>query len=181
MRDIVLTAIIFSLLFFALKQPYVGVLLWSWVSYMNPHRLTWGFAFYFPFVQIIAIVTLLSLLFCKDIKKIPITGLTALWFVFFLWMTLTTALAVYPDAAWDYYVKVLKVMAPILLTMMLMYNRERINMLIWVIVFSIGFFGIKGGIFTLTSGGSARVWGPPELWATLPPMVQTAWLDGSGA
>ena len=161
MRDIVLTAIIFSLLFFALKQPYVGVLLWSWVSYMNPHRLTWGFAFYFPFVQIIAIVTLLSLLFCKDIKKIPITGLTALWFVFFLWMTLTTALAVYPDAAWDYYVKVLKVMAPILLTMMLMYNRERINMLIWVIVFSIGFFGIKGGIFTLTSGGSARVWGPP--------------------
>ncbi len=27
----------------------------------------------------------------------------------------------------------------------------------------------------------ASVWGPPELFATLPPIVQAIWLEGSGA
>lgn len=34
-------------------------------------------------------------------------------------------------------------------------------MLIWVIVLSLGYFGVKGGIFTITTGGGFRVWGPP--------------------
>ena len=23
-------------------RPFVGVLLWSWISFMSPHRLLWG-------------------------------------------------------------------------------------------------------------------------------------------
>lgn len=34
--------------------------------------------------------------------------------------------------------------------------------LLWVIVASIGFFGVKGGIFTIVTGGAFRVWGPPS-------------------
>ena len=33
-------------------------------------------------------------------------------------------------------------------------------MLIWVVAGSIAFFGVKGGLFTLQSGGAYRVWGP---------------------
>ena len=33
--------------------------------------------------------------------------------------------------------------------------------MIWVIAISIGFFGVKGGIFTILGGGSSRVYGPP--------------------
>src|SRR5690606_20423076 len=39
-------------------------------------------------------------------------------------------------------------------------TRERLHALIWVIVLSIGFYGAKGGVFTLLSGGGNRVYGP---------------------
>ena len=31
----------------------------------------------------------------------------------------------------------------------------------WVMALSIGFFGVKGGIFTVVGGGENMVWGPP--------------------
>lgn len=34
--------------------------------------------------------------------------------------------------------------------------------MLWVMFLSVGFFGIKGGIFTVLNAGSFRVWGPPE-------------------
>ena len=41
-----------------------------------------------------------------------------------------------------------------------MQTRERIKALIWVSVFSIAFFGIKGGIYTIAGGGVGMVLGP---------------------
>lgn len=40
-------------------------------------------------------------------------------------------------------------------------ERRHIELFIWVNVLSIGFYGLKGGIFTIMTGGSYRVWGPP--------------------
>ena len=40
-------------------------------------------------------------------------------------------------------------------------SRKQVDWMIWVIVFSVGIFGIKGGIFTILTGGTHRVWGPP--------------------
>ena len=37
----------------------------------------------------------------------------------------------------------------------------QINAFVWVLVLSIGFFGVKGGIFTIATGGVHRVYGPP--------------------
>jgi len=45
-------------------------------------------------------------------------------------------------------------------TMILMQSRERINQLVWVITLSIGFYGVKGGIFTVVHGGVYHVRGP---------------------
>jgi len=44
---------------------------------------------------------------------------------------------------------------------MLFNTRERLTLLVWDIVVSIGFFGVKGGVFTILTGGHYRVWGPP--------------------
>src|SRR3546814_119025 len=46
-------------------------------------------------------------------------------------------------------------------TMALMYKRERLQALIWIIVVSLGYFGAKGGLFTIVGGGTSHVWGPP--------------------
>ncbi|MCK5481680.1 MAG: putative O-glycosylation ligase, exosortase A system-associated, partial [Gammaproteobacteria bacterium] len=73
MRDIVLTIIFFGLLPLVFSRPYVGIYLWTWLGLMNPHRLTYGFAFDFPFAQIVAITTLISMFASKEPKQIPWT------------------------------------------------------------------------------------------------------------
>lgn len=160
MRDYAVFIAVFGLLPYILRHPYIGVLTWSWLSYMNPHRLGWGAAYDFPFAQIVAITLFTSLFFSREPKRLPMTGLVVLWMVFVVWMLITTLAAVYPDEAWIQLVKVLKIQLIIFLAMMIMGSAERIRMMIWVIFFSVGFFGIKGGVFTITTGGGARVWGP---------------------
>ncbi|SFF95115.1 putative O-glycosylation ligase, exosortase A system-associated [Neptunomonas qingdaonensis] len=161
MRDILIALIVFGSIPFILKRPYIGILMWAWLSYMNPHRLAYGFAYNMPFAQVIAVVLFAAIFFNrKDLQKIPIDGLMTAWIFFFLWMTLTTFFAIYPDFAQDYYIRVLKIQLLTFLTLMLINTQEKINKLIWVIVFSIGFYSIKGGVFTIISGGGYRVWGP---------------------
>jgi probable O-glycosylation ligase (exosortase A-associated) len=48
----------------------------------------------------------------------------------------------------------------VLLGLFLLQSRERIQWLVWVIVLSIGFYGVKGGIFTLRGSGAEHVLGP---------------------
>ncbi len=161
MRDLLILAIVFGSIPYVLKRPYIGVLVWAWLSYMNPHRLAFGFAQHFPFAYVIALVLLISMVFEKSRLRVPVTGLTALWGFFLLWICITTLFAVFPESASNQLTKVLKIQLITICTLMLMINRKRIDYLIWVIVVSIGFYGIKGGIFTLLGGGSYRVYGPP--------------------
>ena len=147
---------------FTLRKPHNGILLWSWLGYMNPHRLCYGFAYSMPFAQITAIVTMVSLLISNEKKRLPNNPIVYLLVIFIIWMGVTTIFAFEPEGANEQYIKVLKIQLPILLTMMLFNSRQRIEQLLWVIVISLGFFGTKGGVFTLLTGGGFRVYGPPS-------------------
>jgi len=160
MRDIALTIIFFGILPFVFSKPYVGIYLWNWFGFMNPHRLTWGFAYDFPFAQIIALVTLVSLFKSKEPKQVPWTRETVLLLVFVLWMLFTTFFAYHSDLAWEQWDKVWKIMLMIYVTMILITTRQKLDWLIWVVVLSLGFYGVKGGIFTILHGGAYRVQGP---------------------
>ncbi len=161
MRDYFLTAFIFGLLPLVFKRPWLGVLLWTWIGMMNPHRLTWGFAFSMPFAAIVGAVTLLALLLSKEPKHYPVTPVTVTLILLVLWMNVSYVFAInptsYPFAQWD---KVMKIQLFVVVTMIVMNAAERIRWLVWVATMSIAFFGIKGGIFTLTSGGGSMVLGP---------------------
>lgn len=161
MRDILVTAIVFGLIPYILKHPRIGIYTWSWLSYMNPHRLTWGFAYTMPFAQVVALVSMLAILFWREPKRIPVTGLTVLWMIFLGWMLITTIFSMYPDSAWVQYEKVMKIQLVTFLTILVIKTKQDINILVWVIALSIGFFGLKGGVFTLQTLGGYRVWGPP--------------------
>ncbi len=161
MRDILVTLVVFGLLPVVLMRPYVGVYLWSWLGYMNPHRLGWGFAYNFPFVQVAAIVTLLSMFFSKEPKSLPNSPLVVVWGLFVLWMCLATAVAIDPGHSVTELTRTLKIQLMILVTFLLINDKEKLHNLVWVVAISIGFFGIKGGFFTVATGGNFRVWGPP--------------------
>ena len=160
MRDIVVTLMVLATLPYILRYPWYGVLAWSWLSYMNPHRLTWGFAYDMPFAQIVAIVLLISMLISKEKKNLPKNSLVTVWAIFLVWLTFCAVQALYPDLAYEQLDKVLKIQLITFVTMLLMKDFERVNQLIWVIVFSMGFYSVKGGIFTLMTGGAFHVFGP---------------------
>jgi probable O-glycosylation ligase (exosortase A-associated) len=160
MRDIVVSVVIFGSLPFILWRPYIGVLVWTWIGFMNPHRLTWGFAYDMPFALIVALVTLVAMLSSREPKKIPWTRETVVLLIFIAWMLVTTIFAVYPDLAWVHFEKVVKILLMVYVTMILMQSKERINQLVWVIALSLAFYGVKGGIFTIANGGVYHVRGP---------------------
>ena len=76
MRDIAITALILGALPFVLRRPQLGVLMYVWISVMNPHRLTWGFAYELPFAQILAVATLVGVLLTREAKWPPMNSLT---------------------------------------------------------------------------------------------------------
>ena len=161
MRDILVSLIVFLALPFVLARPWIGVLLWSWLGYMNPHRLSWGFAYDFPFAQLVAATTLVGVVFARDRRWLPLHGVTVVWLAFIGWMTLTTFFALDSVEGWVGWEKAMKIQLFALLTVMLIRSRERLTVLIWIIALSLGFFGVKGGLFVLRGGGEWQVWGPP--------------------
>ncbi len=160
MRDLFVTAIIFGLLPFVFKRPWVGILLWSWLGYMNPHRLAYGFAYDFPFSMIVGLVTIVAFMASKEKKDMLWTRETIILLAFVGWMLFTTFFAFYPDLAWHQWNKVWKIMLMVLLTALVIKERRQLHWLIWVIALSFGFYGVKGGIFTILNGGVYRVQGP---------------------
>jgi putative inorganic carbon (hco3(-)) transporter len=162
MRDIVLSLIVAIALPMTLKFPEVGAYLWAWLSIMNPHKLTYGFAHTAPFAMLAAITTMVAFIFTKNRKPFPFSTITALYLLLIFWMTLTSFTAVgSPEIVWERWIFVFKIHVMMLITFMLLRGRKQINTLVWVIVVSVGYFGVKGGAFTIITGGSGRVWGPP--------------------
>jgi probable O-glycosylation ligase (exosortase A-associated) len=160
MRSFFLLLAIFALLPVAFLKPHVGILLWSWLAYMNPDELVWGAAQQVPFSMLVAVVTLLGWTFSREPKTIPINSVTILLVAFCIWIGVTTIFAILPDLAFKKWVLVMKMMLMTFVTMFLMQSRERIHVLVWVIVLAVGFFGVKGGIFFILTGGEYRIYGP---------------------
>jgi probable O-glycosylation ligase (exosortase A-associated) len=160
MRDLFVTLVVFGSLPYILSKPYVGIYMWSWLGYMNPHRLAWGFAYSFPFSLVVGIVTLVALAFSREPKKIPWTRESIVLLLLIIWMLVTTIFSLHPALAWLQMEKVAKIQLMIFLTMILINNREKIERLVLVIALSLGFYGINGGIFTVVHGGAYRVQGP---------------------
>lgn len=160
LRDLALILAMIGIVPLIFWRPYIGILAWSWISYMNPHRLTYGLAYNMPFAQIVAISLFLSMLFYRERLRLPWSGLLLIWLFYIFWMVLTAQMAIYPELANAFLGNVLKIQLITWLTLVLINSKERLVQLLWVIVGSIGFYSIKGGFFTLMTGGAFRVYGP---------------------
>ncbi|MCW5611009.1 MAG: putative O-glycosylation ligase, exosortase A system-associated [Rubrivivax sp.] len=162
LRDLALTAVFAVLLLMVFKHPAMGAYLWAWLGLMNPHKLTYGFAFTFPFAQVTALVTLLAVLFTKQKQKLPINGIVVILLLMVGWMTLTSFFAIAPrEDVIDRWVFVMKIQLMLLVTWMLVCDARQLRILVWVVTLSVAFYGIKGGVWTVVTGGGGRVWGPP--------------------
>ncbi|MEP6657200.1 MAG: putative O-glycosylation ligase, exosortase A system-associated, partial [Betaproteobacteria bacterium] len=160
MRDVLVLGLVFWGAAVAVVHPYVGVLAWTWVSIMNPHRLAWGFAVNFPVAMIVVIGTGLGLLLTRDRRRLRISAPVVVLLLFVLWMCFTSLMAIYPAETSVMFARVMKIMFMVVVAMAVFNTRKHIDQLVWVLVLSLGFFGLKGGVFTVLTGGTNRVWGP---------------------
>ncbi len=159
MRDIPIIISIVLIALIGLRRPWIGLLGWTWISLMNVHKLGWRVGS-LPLAALMAGCTLLGLIMTRD-KRSPFQGAApAVLLMFMLWMCVTYPMAFYPSDSYDMWNKVMKIDMMILVAIMLIRDRAQIVALTWVLVFSLGFYGVKGGIFTILTGGSFRVWGP---------------------
>lgn len=164
MRDLILLTVIVVALPFCVYRPWIGILVWSWLGYMNPHRLAWDFAYDYPFAQTVAAATLIGFSWYVVrgrglrgfLEGSELKLLLLLWFIY----TYTTALALVPVDAWEAWNQISKILLMVFLTAFLIDDEKKLRYLMLVITFSIGFYGVKGGAFSVLTGGQYRVWGP---------------------
>ena len=144
-------------------RPFVGVLLWSWISFMSPHKLLWGPASGLPWALIVITVTAIGCLMAREPKSFSLNPTTGCILAFMLCITLTSVTAMAPPSeVFHKWSIITKSMGVLLLTSWLLTTKERIHALVWIMVLSLAYFGIKGGGFTILHGGANRVEGPPD-------------------
>lgn len=160
MRDLLITLVVFGSLPFIFKKPYLGVIMWVWLSVMSPQTQAWGFAQSFPFAAIVAGTTMTAMLFNRIPKSIPANSVTFVLAAFTFWMCVTTIFAFEPERSYATWNQVMKIMLMTFVSLALIKTKEQIQQFIWIIVLSLGYYGVKGGIFTIASGGTSLVFGP---------------------
>lgn len=161
MRDLLVTAVFAVWALYSVRHTWIAVLLWTWISVMNPHQMAFGFARDAPFAAIAAGIVALSMLITKDKVKLPIRAPVIILAVMVAWMCVTTLFALNPEPAFEQFKKVMKIQIMTFAALAAINDRRKIDWFVWVVVGSIAYFGIKGGVFTLLGGGSQRVYGPP--------------------
>jgi len=160
MRDFVLVSAILVFLGLALRYPYAGVLTWGWLTIMNPHMMVYGFALGWPFNFGVALVTVAAWLVSGEKRRWPGDALPWLMVILVAWMTFNSCFAVEPAWSWPLWNRTVKIYAFVFLCLTMINNKARIHAMVWILVISIGFFGVKGGVFTILSAGANRVYGP---------------------
>ncbi len=167
MRDFFVAAIILGSMPICLFSPYWGVLMWYWVSYFNPHRFTWSFAYDLPVAFLVAVPTLAGTLFArKSMRSLAVREsllLMALWgwyIVTYIYATGVPLFASHMQDAQYEVVHISKILLMSFVMILVISTRERLRGVMLVTAVSLGLLAVKGTLFGLRTGGESRVWGP---------------------
>ncbi|WP_417459660.1 putative O-glycosylation ligase, exosortase A system-associated [Kordiimonas sp.] len=159
MRGAIVALLLFMWMPIVIFKPFIGILLWDWISHMNPHKQTYGFAMFFPFLDFVAALTIGGLLISKDKKSLPAHPIVAIILIYFIWVTFTTIVGFEPGYSFEKYTYVFKVLLFAFVAMMVMQSPNRLRAFVFVMAASLAYIGVKGGLFTILTGGSGRVQG----------------------
>ncbi len=160
MRDMVILGLLVLSALWALKAPWIGVMGWTLVSLMSPHMEFGYAAAYWPVATGYAAVTLLGLLFTRE-RQNPFVGAGPKWLLAFtVWICITLPFSMLYTSSFALWERSMKIFLMIFVTLALLDTKHKLNVFIWINVIAVGYFGVKGGVFTIATGGNFRVWGP---------------------
>ncbi len=158
MRAYLFVLVYAAMLPLGLVSPFAGAMTWAWLSLMYPQSQTYGFV-PFGYAAPVAAITLATFLLSRE-RALP-AGTAVAWSMAGMVLACGLAHATAIDreigeVRWD---TIWKGLLLALATLAMLRTQLRIHALVWIIVLSIGYFGVKGGVFTLLTGGGYRVVG----------------------
>lgn len=163
MRDLLVFAIVMLALPVSFRRPFVGLLVFSWLAYMRPQDLCWGFARTMRMSFFVGMAMIAGWWAFErgrrpfanwDGRSTAMVALTVL-------VTASYALAEYHNAYYNrYYFEYLKIIVIALFTSGQVDSRARFRVMVWTIAFCLAFYGVKGGLFGVLTGGATILRGP---------------------
>lgn len=166
-RDIIVLAMIAASLPFCFLRPFFGILMWTFVSFLNPQSFAFGVAYQSPVAMAIAIPTLAGFLVFSPSWKGALGRETILIFVLWLWFTFTTVhntqmpeFTHFAADTWYRWQFVSKILLMTVVTTLVVNSWERLRLVLLVITGCFAILVLKAVPFMILTGGSFRLYGP---------------------
>lgn len=173
MRDVLLLLVMAVAVPACLVNPYYGVLMWYWVSYLNPHRFTYGFTYNLPVALMVAAPTLIGAVFAKKSLRSLLTWEGVLLIALWMWYTITYIHAksipmfVGHMKEADYEMShISKIFLMTIVMILFITTRARLHGVMLMSSCSLGFLAFKDALFGVRTEGEYRVFGPPDSFLT---------------
>ncbi|HED65608.1 MAG TPA: putative O-glycosylation ligase, exosortase A system-associated [Planctomycetes bacterium] len=167
MRDIIVSLIIVGLFPACFRRPFVGLCVFTWLAYMRIQDLTYGFAKDQRWSYYVAILMFAGYFLSPNRRRFFRPDWRCYLMMFLaLWIGVGVLLSKGTNFIQvNAYLEFVKIIAIALFTTGMVYNRERLRILLWVIALSLGFYGVKTGIGGIVSLGAPVLVGPGGLLA----------------
>jgi putative inorganic carbon (HCO3(-)) transporter len=160
-RDLFILTVVYGSLPVILFRPFYGLMVYSWLAFMRPQDMAWGASRILPLSQWVAIAMIIGLVLSIGRERLmTLKPQTVLLILLAAWISLSTIMAVVPEMSDDVYGQYWKAILMTVLATGLVRDRQRLRLLLLLIVFSIGFLGAKRGLFGLLRGGARFNDGP---------------------
>ncbi|MEM9421320.1 MAG: putative O-glycosylation ligase, exosortase A system-associated, partial [Pseudomonadota bacterium] len=161
MRDLLLIAFIATSLLSAVRYPFVAVLLWGWFTLATPQQAAY-FASQLPLNAGIAAAAFGILLVHGDLTRRWPSFIFFFMILFAGWIGISQGYSLnpgYSEEPADRFIKVIIFAALCALTVT---DRLRFHALLWLFALVMGFYGAKGGFYTLLTLGKGIYYGQAQ-------------------
>ncbi len=163
MRDLAFLGLFFAVLTVAFNRIHVCILLWVWISFLNPGFQLYGIGAAIPYNKIIAGLTALALLASREKKSFHCDRTSVLILFFLCIAALSQFMSEASDpTGWDILDKLWKIVVLNLLISSFMRSRVRLHVLVLTLCIATGSEAAGDGLKFLTSGGSYNLSGTPS-------------------
>jgi probable O-glycosylation ligase (exosortase A-associated) len=158
MRDIIFSLFVLGMIPACFRKPFIGLVMFSWLAYMRPQDLTWGFAREQRWSYLVAIVMFAGFLRSRPDKWFIANWRSYLMLFFIVLVGVSAAMSENPNSdQLTKYLEFSKIIVIALFTTAVVTKREHLRMLLWIIALSLGFYGVKSGIWGFMTGFGSRI------------------------
>ena len=159
MRDLILVLMVLGLVPTMYMRPFVGLLVFSWLAYMRPQDLCWGFARTLRLSFLVALVMFVGF-FTRETKKFYVRDPRC---TMMIWLAILALISIpfgklgFTARITTYYVEFVKIIMVAMFTTTMLDTKQNLRIFSLVVACSLGFYGFKTGVFGILTGGGTKV------------------------